>query len=152
MLWTPFAEQSPELARHGQRLLAEEHGYVYLATVAADGSPRVHPVAPILSARGLFVAVSRRSPKLADLHGEPRTALHSTVVPPDDEEFSVRGVAREIDDEDDRRAAVSGARGGATLTDAMALFEVDLLEVGWTRWPNGTPVRERWRADDLDLV
>ena len=147
MLWTPFAERSPDLARRGRRLLAEEHGYVYLATVAADGSPRNHPVAPILSGRGLFVAVSRSSAKLADLRREPRIALHSTVLPPDDEEFWVRGTAREIEGEDDRQAAVSGAQSGAQLTDAMALFEVDLAEAGWTRWTHGTPNRERWRAD-----
>jgi Pyridoxamine 5'-phosphate oxidase len=151
MLWTAFAEQSPDLARRGQELLAEEHGYVYLSTVAADGSPRIHPVAPILSHRGLFVAVSRRSPKLADLRGENRIALHSTVVPPSDEEFSVRGVVREIEDEDARRAAVVGARGGAELSDALALFEVDLVEVGWAQWSQGTPTRERWCDANIDL-
>lgn len=145
MSWLVLAEQAPELARRGRRLLAEEHGYVFLATVAADGSPRVHPVAPVLGDRGLFVAVSRRSPKLADLRREPRTALHSTVVPPDDEEFWVRGTVREVEDVDARSAATVGARGGAELSDAMALFEVDLTEAGWSRWTEGTPTRERWR-------
>src|SRR4051794_7322335 len=116
MSWGAFAEQSPELARRGRELLAEEHGYVFLSTVTADGSPRIHPVAPILSDRGLFVAVACRSPKLADLRREPRIALHSTVMPPDDEEFSVRGVAREIEDEKARSAAVAGAEGGAQLS------------------------------------
>lgn len=60
--------------------------------MAADGRPRLHPVAPILGDRGLFVAVQNRSPKLADLRSEPRMAPHSTVLPPDDEEFSIRGV------------------------------------------------------------
>jgi hypothetical protein len=67
MLWTVFAEQKPDLAERGRLLLAEEHGYAYLSTVTAEGGPRLHPVAPILSDRGLFVAVQRRSPKLADL-------------------------------------------------------------------------------------
>ncbi|WP_353963818.1 MULTISPECIES: pyridoxamine 5'-phosphate oxidase family protein [unclassified Streptomyces] len=141
MLWTEFAEQEPDLARRGRVLLAEEHGYVYLSTVAADGGPRLHPVAPLLSDHGLFVAVTRRSPKLADLRSEPRIALHSTVLPPDDEEFSVRGVVREVEDVVARKAAVVGARGGAQLSDALALFEV-----GWARWSQGRPTRERWRA------
>jgi hypothetical protein len=71
VLWTKFAEQEPDLAGRGRVLLAEEHGYAYLwSTVAADGGLRLHPVAPILN-RGLFVAVTRRSPKLADLRRTP---------------------------------------------------------------------------------
>jgi hypothetical protein len=149
MLWTEFAQQAPELAGRGWELLAEEHGYVYLATVAVDGSPRLHPVAPIRSERGLFVAVIRSSPKLADLRREPRMALHATVLPPDDEEFSVRGIAREVDSADARAAAVAGARGGATLREAMALFEIDLVEAGWARWSAGRPSRKRWQAEKL---
>jgi hypothetical protein len=146
MLWPAFAEQSSQLARRGRRLLAEEHGYSYLATVAADGSPRLHPVAPILGDRGLFVAVRNRSPKLADLRSEPRMALHSTVLPPDDEEFSVRGISREITDGNARATAVLGARGGAQLSDKMVLFEIDLVEVSWTHWLGGQPTRRSWRA------
>ncbi|MFF9396155.1 pyridoxamine 5'-phosphate oxidase family protein [Streptomyces griseoluteus] len=152
MLWTKFAEQEPDLAERGRLLLAEEHGYVYLSTVTAEGSPRLHPVAPILGDRGLYVAVKRRSPKLVDLRSDPRIALHSTVLPPDDEEFSVRGVVREVEDAGARQAAVIGARGGAQLCSALALFEVDLLEVGWARWSQGKPTRKRWRAEGVRLT
>jgi Pyridoxamine 5'-phosphate oxidase len=146
MLWPAFAAQEPELAARGWELLAEEHGYVYLATVAPDGGPRLHPVAPIRADRGLFVAVMSRSPKLADIRREPRVALHTTVRPPDDEEFSIRGIAREVEGVEARAAAVAGARDGATLSDAMTLFELDLLEIGWARWEQGHPRRMRWRA------
>jgi hypothetical protein len=146
MLWPEFARQAPDLARRGWDLLAEAHGYSYLATVAADGSPRLHPVAPIRSARGLFVAVNHRSPKLVDLRREPRIALHTTVLPPDDEEFSVRGIAREVMGASQRQTAVAGARDGARLTDTMTLFEIDLIEVGWARWSPEGPTRKRWRA------
>ena len=145
MLWTAFAAEAPELGRRGLELLAEEHGYSYLATLAADGSPRVHPVAPILTASGLFVAVTRRSPKCTDLVRDPRLALHATVQPPLDEELVVRGIAREVEGEDARAAAVAGARGGAELSDAMALYEIDLTEVGWAEWSSGHPRRRRWR-------
>lgn len=146
MRWTDFADRAPELARHGWRLLAERHGYAYLATTAADGSPRIHPVAPIRAHRGLFVAVRRNSPKLADLRRDPRMALHTTVLPPDDEEFALRGTALEIDGPAEREAAVAGATDGAQLSDRLALFEIDVLEVDWARWSDGVPVRERWRA------
>jgi hypothetical protein len=146
MRWPDFADRSPELARHGERLLAERHGYAFLATTAADGSPRVHPVAPILASRGLFVAVRRGSPKLADLRRDARMALHATVLPPEDEEFALRGTVVEIDDAAARESAVAGATDGAQLSDHLALFEIDLAEVSWARWSGGTPVRARWRA------
>ncbi|HEX6518446.1 MAG TPA: pyridoxamine 5'-phosphate oxidase family protein [Streptosporangiaceae bacterium] len=146
MFWTAFAGQSPDLGVKGRTLLAEGHGYAYLATVTADSSPRVHPVAPIIGDNGLFVAVAHGSPKLADLRRDPRMALHSTVLPPDDEEFSVRGLAREVTGTAQRSAAATGAAGGAQLSDAMALFEIDLVEVSWARWEHGRPTRRRWNA------
>lgn len=145
MRWSDFAVRSPGLARDGWRLLAERHGYAYLATTAADGSPRIHPVAPIRSERGLFLAIHVRSPKLVDLRRDPRMALHTTVVPPDDEEFSLRGTVVEVDAAD-RGAAVAGAEDGAELSEHMVLFEIDLTEAGGTRWTDGRPTRERWRA------
>ncbi|HEY7591632.1 MAG TPA: pyridoxamine 5'-phosphate oxidase family protein [Actinophytocola sp.] len=146
MRWPDFADHAPELAWRGWRLLAERHGYAYLATTAADGSPRIHPVAPIRARRGLLVAVRRNSPKLADLRRDPRMALHTTVLPPDDEEFALRGTAVEITAPDEREQAVAGATDGAQLSDHLALFEIDLLEASWARWSGGAPVRERWRA------
>lgn len=144
MRWSDFAARSPVLAGHGARLLAERHGYAYLATTAADGSPRVHPVAPIRSHRGLFVAVRRGSPKLADLRHEPRLALHATVLAPDDEEFALRGTAVEVA-EAERERAVAGATDGARLSPHLVLFEIDVTEASWARWTDGTPTRERWR-------
>lgn len=50
--------------------------------------------------------------------------------PPLDEELVVRGIAREIEGDDAWAAMVAGAHGGAELSDGMALFEIDLTEVG----------------------
>jgi pyridoxamine 5'-phosphate oxidase-like protein len=146
MRWPDFAERAPELAEHGWRLLAERHGYAYLATTAPDGGPRIHPVAPIRADRGLFVAVRRNSPKLADLLRDPRMALHTTVRPPDDEEFALRGVVIEISSPRERETAVAGATDGARLSDRLALFETDVREVAWARWSDGAPIRKRWRT------
>jgi hypothetical protein len=97
-----------------------------------------------LSAQGLFIAVTRSSPKLGDLVADSRMALHAAVLPPADEEFAVRGTAREVAGEARRSAAVRGARGGAALHDAMALFAVDLDEVMWATWDSGRAIRQRW--------
>lgn len=143
-LWTEFRRDEPELARAGARLLAEQHGYAYLATVRPDGSPRIHPVAPIVIDNGLFIAVQRRSPKLADLRRDPRLGLHACVHPPRDEEFAIRGLGHFIDDVDQRHAVAERARNGARLTETMVLVEIDLIEVSWTRWPNGQANHTRW--------
>ena len=144
VLWAQFAELEPELARRGARLLAETHGYAYLATVSRAGAPRIHPVAPILSGQGLFIAVTRSSPKFRDLVADHRMALHAAVLPPADEEFAVRGTAREVAGEVQRSEVIRGSRGGAAVHDAMALFAVDLDEVMWATWVNGHAIRKRW--------
>lgn len=146
MRWWDFSSASPDLAERGWRLLAERHGYTYLATTAADGSPRIHPVAPIRGAAGLFVAVRHGSPKLADLRRDPRLALHTTVLPPEDEEFALRGTAREITDPTARTASVADATDGARLADHLALFEIDVVEASWAQWTTGKPHRMRWKA------
>ncbi|MEU6557029.1 hypothetical protein ABZ915_43295 [Streptomyces sp. NPDC046915] len=80
---------------------------------------------------------------------EPDLAERGRVLLADDEEFSVRGVVREVEDADARQAAVVGARGGAQLSAALTLFEVDLVEVGWARWSLGKPTRKRWQAEGV---
>ena len=48
--------------------------------------------------------------------------------------------------------ATGGVRSltGAELSDGMALFEVDLSEVGWAEWSDGRPRRRWWRPADAD--
>ena len=67
--WTEFTEAAPELAQRGADLW-NQHVLMYLATVRGDGSPRVHPVAPILADGAVHVAINPRSPKWRDLAGE----------------------------------------------------------------------------------
>lgn len=146
MRWNDFARESPDLAAKGRVLLAESHGYAFLATVDTETGPRVHPIAPILSSQGLFIAIHDGSPKIGDIYRDPRIALHSTVLPPDDEEFSIRGSTHEIEGESARATSVAGSSGGAQLSDSLSLFEVDLVEAGWARWELGKPTRLHWTA------
>ncbi len=82
-------------------------GFAYLATVAPDGGPRIHPV-NLVWADGSLAAFIVPSPKLADLRRPPhRYALHSTGSADVDDELAVCGRAREIDDPVRRAAAVA---------------------------------------------
>jgi hypothetical protein len=90
--WSDFARQAPELAAFGEARLRS--GVAYLATLRADGSPRVHPVTPIIGER-LFLFMEPTSPKGKDLQRDPRYMLHCAVedMSGGGGEFYVRGRA-----------------------------------------------------------
>ena len=67
-----------------------------------------------------------------------------------DEEFWLRGRVAEIEAEPEREAALVGRRGGAELSPSMKLYEILLIEVGWSIWKGGRPLRRIWRADGSD--
>ncbi len=105
MSWTGFERGHPALAAAGRRQFYQ-HGIAlgFLATVRADGGPRVHPVCPVISRAGLHVLIVS-GPKQADLRRDGRYALHSETCPPprEDDGFAVTGRAREVTDPAVRR-------------------------------------------------
>src|SRR2546425_1257887 len=92
--WPQFAASEPDLASFGAARFAASPAY--LATIRADGSPRVHPVSPIIAPSGLYVFMEPTSPKAADMRDRARFALHNGV--PDKAgsggEFHVTGCGR----------------------------------------------------------
>ena len=106
--WTEFAQQAPELAAFGQARF--QRGVAYLATVRADGGPRVHPVTPIIGQQ-LFLFMEPTSPKGKDLHRDGRYTLHCAVEDAGggEGEFYVRGRASLTDDPTIRAEAVQAA-------------------------------------------
>ena len=80
--WKQFAIARPDLARQGRSLFYEHGlGLGFLATVRADGGPRVHPICPLLSDDGLYGFIVP-GPKLQDLRRDNRYALHTETFPP----------------------------------------------------------------------
>jgi hypothetical protein len=106
MSWKALEEANPELAAFGLRRFSA--GIAYLGTVAKDGSPRVHPVTPIIGQGRVFLFMEPTSPKGYDLRRGSRYALHSTVE--DNEggggEFMVTGTGRFLEDAATRALAV----------------------------------------------
>src|SRR5262245_61636441 len=107
--WSDFARAVPELAAFGaERLQAAP---AYLATVGADGLPRVHPVTPIVAPDGLYVFMEPTSPKGRDLRERRGFAVHNGV--PDMQgtggEFFARGEGVPVDDPDERAAVVAAS-------------------------------------------
>jgi hypothetical protein len=98
--WTQFTEKQPALAETGRGQFYQHGlGLGFLATVRADGGPRVHPVCPVISAAGLHVLILP-GPKRGDLRRDGRYSLHSETFPPprEDDGFAVSGRATEISD------------------------------------------------------
>jgi hypothetical protein len=123
-------------------------GLGFLATVRADGGPRVHPISPVMTDNALFALIVP-GPKLADLRRDGRYALHSETFPPPraDDAFYITGTAYEVDDRDawDRVAAQLGAeREGMTPwpgfeTQVLLEFKLDRCLLTLTRGSNAFP-------------
>jgi Pyridoxamine 5'-phosphate oxidase len=97
--WPEFAAASPRLAEAIRDLVHQYGpGLGYLATVRADGGPRVHPVSPVITDEGLFCFVID-SPKRRDLERDGRYALHAFPPEENDDEAYLAGWARLVTDE-----------------------------------------------------
>ena len=145
--WADFGAAVPHLESFGRQRL--ERRISYLATIRADGSPRVHPVSPFIGSGCLFLYMEPTSPKAADLRRDPRYALHCSVE--DDSggagEFYVTGLAKEVVDELGRSEAYGFARTAGYKPEKRHLvFELKLGLVLSTTYENG-PRRERWSAN-----
>lgn len=145
MSWAHLVAANPGLATHGRDRL---HGRVcYLATVRADGSPRVHPVTPDITDDALYVFMEPTSPKGHDLRRDSRYALHAGVE--DNEggggEFLVTGRAIPVDSAAER-AIAAAASPYQPVADRYILFRLDVEHAMRTTYGDGRPVRERWDA------
>jgi len=90
------------MADEGRALLYDVGvGLGFLATVRADGGPRVHPMCPLVSDDGLFAFIVP-SPKLRDLHRDGRYALHSIPLETNEDAFYLTGHADHVTDMDQR--------------------------------------------------
>jgi hypothetical protein len=98
--WSEFASNEPAMAAAGERLLYQFAGVglAFLATTRPDGGPRVHPMCPILDS-GRLCAFLVPSPKRADLHRDPRYAMHCYPPEANENAFYITGVARGVADD-----------------------------------------------------
>lgn len=140
--WSEFAQAMPDLATFGNARLGT--GVAYLATVRADGGPRVHPVTPIIGNGHLYVYMEPTSPKGHDLQRDPRFALHCAVENQDGGggEYLIRGQAVSITDEATR--AEYDSHAPYTPKARYVLFELLLERVSATTYENDSPVHQHW--------
>ncbi|HEX7214501.1 MAG TPA: pyridoxamine 5'-phosphate oxidase [Methylomirabilota bacterium] len=152
LTWIDFARAEPEMAAAGAALLNQFGvGLAFLATVDGRGAPRLHPVCPVLSARGLHVLITATSPKCGDLARDGRYALQTFPQPkPGSDEFYVAGRARPVEEDAPRARILAAAKHMADTSEAV--FELLVDRVMHTRWeepltPRMRPTRRVWRTD-----
>jgi hypothetical protein len=128
--WTEFVAAAPALAAK-VRALFEQYGpgLGYLATVRADGGPRVHPVSPVITDHGLFCFVIA-SPKRRDLERDGRYALHAFPPEFSNDEAYLAGRARPVTDRRQVRELARRMRAAPNVDWRLFEFTVDVAMLG----------------------
>ena len=145
MPWKILEDQQPELAAFGLERL---NGKVaYLATIRKDGSPRLHPMTPIIGQGHFSVFMEPTSPKGRDLQRDGRYAIHCAVSDNSGAsgEFNITGHAHLIDDAERRALAVS--LSSYAPSDRYILFEFDIESAASTIYPKDRAVRQLWTRE-----
>jgi hypothetical protein len=127
-----FADVESEEPEFAGRVRAafDAHAHKFLATLRADGSPRISGIEMSFVGGEPWLAGMPASVKFDDLRRDPRFALHSGSAEPDafsaDAKLSGRAVQVTGDAE---RAAFATKAGIPTEDMGFELFEIDLEQV-----------------------
>jgi hypothetical protein len=155
--WQEFTEQAPELAAQVRERF-EAHRHKTMATIRADGSPRISGTEVALLAGQVYLGGMTGNRRFADLRRDPRLAIHSASEDPDrwTGDAKISGVAVEIVDEEGREAFRAAA--GEVPPGPFELFRVEVQEATVVRlaeerdrlvietWREGAGVRRVERA------
>lgn len=119
--WQDVEQEAPEFANH-VRMLFDAHKHKTIATLRADGSPRISGIESAFENGELTFGSMPHARKGADLRRDPRFALHSATVDP------IEGSEGQWPGE----AKISGratAAGATTQGPDGDLFHADIAEV-----------------------
>src|SRR4051812_42765510 len=125
--WTEFEAAAPALAARVRTRL-DAHIHKTLATIRADGSPRISGTETRFADGELWIGSMWQARKALDLARDPRFALHSGSDDPPGWEGDAKlaGRAEEVRDPE-RVRAINGADGGPQ--GPSHLFRLDVREV-----------------------
>jgi pyridoxamine 5'-phosphate oxidase-like protein len=135
--WQEVEGAVPDLAA-AVRAVFDAHKHKVLATLRADGSPRVSGNELTFKDGDAWMGMMDRSVKALDLLRDPRMAIHSATADPEltmgDAKLSGRAV-EETDPETIRRFGADSAEGhdGTEPPEAFHLFRIDIGEMSLVR-------------------
>ena len=149
--WNDVTRAAPELALAVQRSF-DAHIHKTLATLRADGSPRISGQEASFRDGDLWLGMMPDSRKAKDLQREPRLALHSATVDPEmpDGDAKLAARAEEVADQEtfDWFIGEEQAEKGQEPPQPFHLFRVDIVEIVLTTLGGDPPdhlVIETWR-------
>jgi general stress protein 26 len=131
--WVEIERQAPELARDARELL-EAHVHKTIATLRADGSPRISGIEAKFIEDALWIGSMPGSRKSADLARDPRFSLHSGSDDPPDwrGDAKLSGIAEAVTDQA-RKVEIFKAMGAEEVDPASELYRIDVRELAVTR-------------------
>jgi nitroimidazol reductase NimA-like FMN-containing flavoprotein (pyridoxamine 5'-phosphate oxidase superfamily) len=158
--WKQFESTEPELAQRAQAILSSTTNCV-LATIRADGSPRISGIDPFFRDDHLWIGSMPDSRKGADLARDPRVALHGIpwesrrvkdgAEDPGDGDAKVTGRAVKLGDEEGRRILgehFADLGVDEPPEDGGDLYTIDLDSVVVVSVADDQLVIDRWSAAD----
>lgn len=145
--WSDVLTAAPELAQKVQARF-DAHGLALLATIRADGYPRVSPIEALFTDETVWLGMMRDSRKAFDLLRDPRLAMHNATedknVAEGDAKLVGRAVAVTADEEIDRARKIFAAHTAHPPPEGpMHLFTVDVLEIAFLK-PAGDHLDIEW--------
>lgn len=157
--WTDFEAAEPVHAASVRKRFGE-HKHHVLATLRADGSPRLTGLEADISRGELWLGMMPNSRKALDLRRDPRFAIHANPGPGSEMEGGdarISGRAVEVTDPAELARYAEAAPEGE-IPEVFHLFRVDLTEVVRTYlslpdicvdvWHPGRPLRTIRRGND----
>jgi general stress protein 26 len=135
--WGEIERDAADLAADARNLL-EAHVHKTIATLRADGSPRVSGIEAKIIGAGidadLWFGSMPGSRKSADLARDPRFSLHSGSDDPPDwrGDAKLSGIAEEVTDRE-RKLEIFKAMGAEEVDEDSGLYRVDVRELAVTR-------------------
>jgi hypothetical protein len=146
--WREFELQAPQLAV-AIRARFDAALHAVLATLRADGSPRVTGLETHYRQRELWLAMMPDSRKADDLRRDPRFALHSAPeVSMVDGDAKLNGRAFEVTDPAELARFVDGLAQPPPAS-GIGLFRTELTDASLARVVGDEMVIDSWRDGEL---
>lgn len=143
--WAQIEAESPAFAA-AVRAAFDAHRHKTMATLRADGSPRISGTEADFVDGDLWFGSMPNARKARDLQRDPRFALHSGTTEPDEPlaDAKLSGRVEEVTDPE-RKRAVAGASAAGEQAGPYHLFRAEISEVALTRVEGDLLVVEFWR-------
>jgi len=144
--WAEVEGAAPEVAERVKERF-ESTGLGLLATLRADGAPRISGIEPLFAHDELWLGMMHGSRKATDLQRDPRLALHNATedkqVTNGDARISGRAVEITDDESFERFDRAFQEETGYAPPPPYHLFRVDVTEVMFLK-PGGDHLAIEW--------